>query len=161
VPVLVHAPSHLAAKGTPFVREAVERLKARGLAFEYVELHGVTHDEALAGYRRADLVVDQLCTGYHGVVAVEAMALAKPVVCYTLPELEPTYPRGYPLINANPDTVTAVLEEWLQRPGERHARGLASREYAERVHDHRAVAARLLDAYDRIARGGAPAGAGT
>lgn len=149
-PVLVHAPSNLEAKGTRFVREAVERLRRRGLAFEYVEVHGRSQAEALDEYRRADLVVDQLCAGTYGVFAVEAMSLGKPVVCYILPELEPTYPRGFPIINANPLTVEAVLEEWLQRPEERHARGVQSRAYAERVHDCREVARRLVRAYERL-----------
>jgi len=30
----------------------------------------------------ADLLVDQLLTGWYGAVAVEMMALGKPVVCY-------------------------------------------------------------------------------
>jgi len=149
-PVLVHAPSNLAAKGTTFVRAAVERLHRRGLEFEYVEVHGRSQAEGLAEYRRADLVVDQLCAGSHGVFAAEAMSLGKPVVCYILPELEPTYPRGFPIINANPLTVEAVLEEWLQRPEERHARGVQSRAYAERVHDCREVARRLLRLYAQL-----------
>lgn len=149
-PVLVHAPSQLEAKGTRFVRLAVERLRGKGLDFEYLEVHGCAQEEAVRAYRRADLVVDQLCMGSHGVFAAEAMALGKPVVCWILPELGPTYPRGFPLINANPETVEAVLEEWLQCPERRHARGVQSREYAERVHDCREVARRLLRAYAQI-----------
>jgi hypothetical protein len=149
-PVLVHAPSRKAAKGTRFVEAAVERLRARGLAFEYVEVHDLPHARAVEAYARADLIVDQLTGGSHGVFAVEAMAMGKPVICYILPELVPTYPEGFPIINANPDTVAAVLEEWLQRPEERHALGVRSREYAERVHDCRNVARRLVRAYEAL-----------
>jgi hypothetical protein len=71
-------------------------------------------------------------------------------VCYLLPELEAKYPADLPIINANPDTLTQVLTEWVERPGERHQRGLASRAYAERVHDHHVVARRLLEVYETL-----------
>jgi glycosyltransferase involved in cell wall biosynthesis len=153
VPVVVHAPSQREGKGTKFVRSAVERLKSRGLNFEYVEVHGRTQREAVEIYKRADLIVDQLCFGSHGVFAVEAMTLGKPVICYTLPELVPTYPDGFPLINANPDTFESVLEDWLHRPQDRHHLGVQSREYAERVHDCRVVASRLIDVYGQLGNG--------
>lgn len=149
-PVIVHAPTEHASKGTRFVRQAIERLKARGLRMHYREVHGVTHSEALAIYASSDIIVDQLCTGSHGVFAAEAMALGKPVVCYVLPELVDTYPDGFPIINASPLTIEQVLEEWIQRPEDRHSLGRASRSYAERVHDYRSVATRLLNAYRQL-----------
>lgn len=148
----MHIPSQMAFKGTDAIRNAVERLQDRGVRFEYLELSGVSHEQALAACRRADLVVDQVRGGSHGVFAVEAMALGKPVICYILPELLPTYPEGFPIINANPDTLEAVLEAWLQLPEERHRRGVQSREYAERVHDISVVARRLVEVYERLPR---------
>ena len=150
-PLVVHAPSNSETKGTKFVRAAVENLQKKGLAFEYREVTGLTHSEALKVYSEADIIVDQLMLGAHGVFSVEAMALGKPVICYILPELEPTYPEGFPIINANPDTIESVLEEWIQRPEDRHTLGIRSREYAERVHDCRVVAQKLVDAYEKIA----------
>jgi hypothetical protein len=150
LPRVVHAPSQKAFKGTRYVNKAVESLRRRGLAFEYVEVHGVAHEEARSLYAQADLIIDQLCAGGHGVFAVEAMSLGKPVICYTLPDLVSTYPEGFPLINANPETVEAVLEEWIQRPEDRHRLGRQARAYAERVHDCRVVARRIVDVYERV-----------
>lgn len=147
---VVHSPTDLAAKGTEFVRRATAELKDAGAPIDYVEVHGVSHQQALEIYSGADLVVDQLCAGGHGVFAAEAMSLAKPVVCYLLPELEAAYPADLPIINANPATLKEVLSEWMDRPRERHERGLASRAYAERIHDHRVVARRLLDVYEML-----------
>jgi len=67
-----------------------------------------------------------------------------------IPEIEATYPPVLPIINANPDTIEQVLAEWVERPRERYELGLASRAYAERIHDHRAVARRMLDAYETL-----------
>jgi hypothetical protein len=150
VPRVVHAPSQHAAKGTRHVREAVATLREGGLEFEYVEVHGRTHNDALEIYRSADLVIDQLCIGSYGVFAAEAMSLGKPVICYLMPSVRPTYPADLPLIDATPLTLTEVLGEWIRSPMERHALGRRSRAYAERVHDCRAVARRLLAAYTRL-----------
>lgn len=149
-PVVVHAPSDRAGKGTRHVRSAIESLEARGAELEYVEVHGVSQQAAVEACRRADIVVDQLCSGAHGVFAVEAMSMAKPVVCNVLPEVEPQYPDGFPIINASPATVADVLADWIERPGDRHELGLASRAYAERVHDVRVVARRLLEVYAQL-----------
>jgi hypothetical protein len=147
---VVHAPTHHVAKGSEFVRRAVAELTEAGAPIDYVEVHSVSHSRALDIYRSADIIVDQLRLGGHGSFAAESMALAKPVVCYLLPEIEATYPADLPIINANPATLRDVLAEWMERPRERHERGLVSRAYAERVHDHRIVARRLMEAYETL-----------
>ncbi len=98
----------------------------------------------------ADIVVDQLCSGSHGVFAVEAMSLAKPVISNIAPYNASSMPADCPIINANPDTITDVLRDWLARPRERHELGIASRAYAERMHDMRVVAGRLLEVYGQL-----------
>jgi glycosyltransferase involved in cell wall biosynthesis len=146
-PKILHAPSDSLVKGTKYVHKAVEKLKASGLRFEYVEVAGVSHQKAMQLYAGADIVVDQLTLGSHGVFACEAMALGKPVVCYILEELMATYPEGFPIINANPETIAEVLEELICSAQKRHEIGKQSRVYAETVHDIRVVANKLLKIY--------------
>ena len=81
-PLVVHAPSSREKKGTRYVIEACEQLPVE---LDIVE--GVPHEEARARYARADIVVDQLNAGWHGVFALESMALGKPVVTYLKPEV--------------------------------------------------------------------------
>ncbi len=152
VPVIVHAPSSPLLKGTDVLRRVLGELRRDGARFEYVEIQRMAQAEAIALYARADLIVDQLRAGSYGQFAVEAMSLAKPVVCYIQPQLVPLYPADLPLINANPDTLSSVLEDWIARPRDRHEVGIASRQYAERRHDARVVAKRLLDAYEQLPR---------
>jgi hypothetical protein len=149
-PVVVHAPSDAAGKGTVHVRRAVEALRADGVALEYVEVSGSQHSELMRRCEAADIVIDQMCSGAHGVFAVEAMSLAKPVICNMLPEYAASLPPDCPIINADPDTLTAVLASWLARPQERHTLGIASRAYAERHHDIAVVARRLLEVYEEL-----------
>jgi glycosyltransferase involved in cell wall biosynthesis len=74
-PVVVHAPSNRTRKGTEHVIAACARLPVE---LDIVE--GVPHEEARRRYARADIVVDQLNAGWHGIFALEAMALGKPVL---------------------------------------------------------------------------------
>lgn len=151
-PLVVHIPSQRAAKGTDAVREAVGALQDRGVPFRYQEVSGVSYQSAMELCAQADLVIDQLRLGSHGVFACEAMALGKPVVCQILDELLPTYPADLPLINANPHNIQTVLEAWLtDSPERRHQRGREARAYAVRRHDYRVVGRQLLDVYARIA----------
>ena len=76
-PVIVHAPSSRRRKGTDHVLRACE-----GLDVELRIVEGVHHQEALARYRDADIVVDQLNAGWYGLFAIECMALGKPVVTF-------------------------------------------------------------------------------
>jgi glycosyltransferase involved in cell wall biosynthesis len=149
-PVVLHAPSNPLVKGTEAVRRSVHELQAEGIDFEYVEIHGMTHTQAHEQYKRADLVIDQLCIGAHGVFALEAMSLAKPVICYIRPDLVSSYPADLPVINANPDNLTPVLRDWLHRGSDRRDLGLAARLYAERHHDIDVVARRLLEVYEQL-----------
>ena len=70
-PLVVHAPSNREKKGTADLIEACAQLP---VDLEIVE--GVPHTEARERYARADIVVDQLNAGWHGVFALEAMRLA-------------------------------------------------------------------------------------
>ena len=88
-PLVVHAPSNRERKGTAHVIEACAQLP---VDLEIVE--GLHHDEARARYARADIVVDQLNAGWHGVFALEAMALGKPVVAHLKPDVVERAPRA-------------------------------------------------------------------
>lgn len=146
---ILHAPSHQGFKGTKYVINAVESLKARGYDFEFILVENKTNVEALELYRQADIIIDQLCGGAHGVFACEAMSLGKPVICYILPELLSGYPEGFPIINANPDTIDEVLTYWIEAsPEERYQLGVTGRKYAEKVHDIEVVAKKLKNVYE-------------
>ena len=67
-------------KGTQYVIDACAQLP---VDLDIVE--GLPHEEARKRYARADIVVDQLNAGWHGVFALEAMALGKPVVVHLKP----------------------------------------------------------------------------
>lgn len=150
LPIVVHAPSETGFKGTAAVRAAVAELNRHQPVCRYVEVTGRSHAETLAALRDADVVIDQVRAGAYGTVTAEAMAMGKPVICYILPELLPTYGSDFPVVTADPDTLKEVLGELMRSPDDRARIGAASRRYAERVHGHLTVAAQLVDVYRQL-----------
>ena len=149
-PVVVHAPSSRRRKGTDHVLRACE-----GLDVELRIVEGVHHDEALALYRDADIVVDQLNAGWYGLFAIECMALGKPVLTFLHDEAvrrtEDAYGVQVPIVNTTHDTLHERLAELVaMAPSERNEIGRASRAYVESVHDLEHVTDRLVELYDTV-----------
>ena len=147
-PVVVHAPSSKSTKGTQYVSNAIDTLRGQGLSFEYIEVFDMSHEEAIEVYKKADIVIDQLLIGSYGILACECMALGKPVICYILEENIAKYGEDFPIVNANIHTLSDVIKELILSPEKRHNIGKASRLYAEKVHDSKKVAERLIKIYN-------------
>ena len=145
-PLIVHSPSDPKLKGSEFVLAAVEKLRADH-DFDFRLIQGVPRAEALAVLGEADIFVDQLILGSHGLASIEAMALAKPVICYIKPPLLSTYPSDLPIVNANPETITEVLRGLITNGRRRYELGVQGRAYAERYHDAVVIAGGLRDIY--------------
>jgi glycosyltransferase involved in cell wall biosynthesis len=159
-PVVLHAPSHRGVKGTRFVLEAVSRLKEEGVKLEFVLVENMSYADAMQAYQRADLLVDQLLCGWYGGLAVELMALGKPVVCYVREDdlrfIPDEMRKELPVIHATPGTIYEVLKQWLTvRQKNMREQGIRSRRYVEKWHNPLQIAARLRDAYVSIVWGGA------
>jgi glycosyltransferase involved in cell wall biosynthesis len=148
-PVIVHAPSSRAKKGTEHVIAACE-----GLDVDLQIVEGLHHDDAFALYRDADIVVDQLNAGWYGLFAIECMALGKPVVAFLHEEAvrrtEKAFGAEVPIVSATAGTLRERLRPLVADAGERRRIGAASRAYVERVHDVEQIADRLLDVYARL-----------
>ena len=127
------------------------------LPVELEIVEGVPHDEARERYARADIVVDQLNAGWHGVFALEAMALGKPVVAHLKPDVVERSAEGFgvrvPIVPATKDTLADALRPLVEDAALRRELGAASRAYVEQVHDIDRVADRLIDIYARSVGG--------
>lgn len=148
-PLIVHAPSSRRRKGTEHVIAACE-----GLAADLELVEGLRHDEAFERYRAADIVVDQLNSGWYGVFAIEAMALGKPVVAHLREEpvrrTEEALGVRIPIVPATKDDLADRLRPLVESVAERRRVGAESRAYVERVHDLERVTDRLLELYARL-----------
>jgi len=151
--LVIHAPTHREIKGTEFILAAVEKLLQEGVDFDFQLIEGLSHNEALKLYARADLLIDQLLIGWYGGLAVELMAMGKPVICYVrendLRYLPDQMRRDLPVINAQPDNIYDVLKQQLMaEENQMHDIGKLSRLYVETWHDPEKIAERLKMDYE-------------
>lgn len=149
-PLIIHAPSRRAVKGTHIVEEAVQRLKSEGYQFRFQLVEGLTNSELRETMEKADIVVDQLRIGWYGVLSVEAMALGKPVIAYVRPDLISYFNSKctqIPLVNANPDNFYDKLKELIVDYNLRRNLAEKARNYCEQIHDSKRVAQELVQYY--------------
>ena len=148
-PLVVHAPSNRAKKGTQSVIDACAQLS---VDLDLVE--GVPHDEARERYARADIVIDQLEVGWHGVFAIEAMAFGKPVIGHVKPDVVERSAEAFgvrlPIVPATKETLVDALRLLIDDPQLRRELGATGRAYVEQVHDIDRVADRLLAVYRQL-----------
>lgn len=144
-PLIVHAPSRRSTKGTIYLLNSLELVKA---PYELVLVEGVTQEKAFELYKKADLVFDQISVGTYGVFAIEAMALGKPVMTYISDEMLNAFPKTLPIVNVNPDNLHEKIENLLNDAKLRYDIGTRSREYAKQQHDYLKNAKLLKDIYE-------------
>ncbi len=149
-----HAPTSRAAKGTHYLEAAVEQLRAEGYTFEFVLIEGMSNEEARQRFLEIDLMVDQLVSGWYGGLAVELMAMGKPVVVYIREQdlrfIDSKMAAELPFIQASPDTIVSVLKQVLDGSRDELVEiGRKSRRYVERWHDPVGIAGDILRDYEK------------
>lgn len=149
IPLIVHAPSDKKIKGTEYILKAICKLK-KEYNFRIKLIHGLNHEKAKNIYEKADIIVDQLLGGSHGVFSIEAMALGKPVICYIREDLKSKYPEELPIISANPENIYDVLKLLIEDAKFRHELGKKGRAYVEKYHDARKIAGELIKVYEGL-----------
>jgi hypothetical protein len=143
---IVHAPTDRAIKGTSYVVHAVQELRSQGYAIELDMVENVPYQEAIERYKKADIVIDQVLIGWYGLVAIEAMALGKPVMVYIREDLR-HYIAGSPLFLTSVPTLASDLKVLMQDAGLRQKLGQEGRDYVKSVHDAGQIANRLTKIY--------------
>ena len=152
-PLIVHAPSSPAFKGTEYVEKTIEALRAEGYGFQYRKLHGVPNDEAHRIFREeADIIIDQVLGGGFGTLAIEAMYYGKPVCCYLLDEVLEWYP-DCPVVNCNIDDLKERLVGLIEHPEERIRLGVAGRAFVEKHFSREKVNRGVWDLYHELLSG--------
>ena len=149
---ILHAPTHRKAKGTDLLLHALDSLKIEGYKFDLILVEGVSNAVAKKMYESSDILVDQLFAGWYGGLAVELMALGKPVVVYIRKEdlkFIPAEMAGeLPFIFANPSNIKNVIKTIINMP--RHeliSKGRKSRAFVEKWHDPMKIALEMKKDY--------------
>jgi len=152
---IVHAPTSRAAKGSAHIIAALERLTVtHGNHFELQLIEGVEHAVATRMYAEADLVIDQILIGWYGALAVETMAMGKPVIARIAEEdlrflpAEMARDVSQAVINAEPDSIEAVLRRCIEDRAFLACHAEAAAAYARRWHAPGYVAGITKAAYE-------------
>jgi glycosyltransferase involved in cell wall biosynthesis len=149
-PILLHIPTLSSAKGTEHIVNAVEKLRAEKVEFEFKLLEAkYTQDQMREIIAGVDVYVDELRCGSYGQTAVEAMALGKPTLTYIREDLVEKYPSDLPIINANPDTIYNKLKDIILDTTKRNELSGCSRAYVEKYHALEEVSKDLLNIYKK------------
>lgn len=144
--LVLHAPTNPEFKGTKPIEDAVMSLQSK-MDFDYRRIEKMNHEEAIQLYREADLIIDQIYCGSYGLLCVEAMALAKPVITYIREDLVGTFPAELPVLNANPGNIEEKLAELLADAVLRKEIGARGRAYVEKYHAKEVVVDQLEEIY--------------
>ncbi len=142
-------------EASPDVQRAKALIEALGVAAHVVWLRpprsiGFTRDELLTLYSAADVVADDFGIGWFGGVALEALAVGRPVLTYiddaVMSQLYPSHPM---LSAGTADAVAATLMRLAESESWRRAVGAEGRRWLETFHSEAAAgavyAARIAD----------------
>jgi hypothetical protein len=103
----------------------------------------------------ADIVADQFIVGWYALFAIEAMAMAKPTLCFLRDDLLELYTLysfagECPLVNTPALEIKEVLRPLIHDAKRRREVGLAGRRYVENHHSLEAVGAMLDGVYRSV-----------
>lgn len=148
--IIAHAPTSRALKGTVYIESVLEKLKQK-YNCKTLFIEGLPHADALAQYRKADIVIDQILAGWYGALAVECMALGKPTVAYiresdlgVVPE-EMRQDMG--IFNANQFNLFERLSLLIESGELRKEWGVRARNFVLKHHDPSAITAGIVEDY--------------
>jgi len=146
---ILHSPSNPALKGTPQIERAIENLRAKGYAIEWITLSGQPNEVVLRELARCDFIVDQLYSDWlMPGFATEAALAGKAVIIggYDLVALQNTLPADYvpPVHACHPDDIEAAIEKLILDEAYRLDLGRRAREFVEANWSAAQVAERFL-----------------
>ena len=142
-PLIVHAPSNAAVKGTRYVVDAVARLRDEGLRFDFELCDNRDHAEVKALLARSQIVVDQVLLPGYGLFALEAMAAGNAVIGSAVGGYN-GFPEDLPVLTSTPQNLYENLRTLIERQEERLELAQRGRDYVERHHELMRVAAGFL-----------------
>lgn len=144
---IVHATNHPGIEGTRHIHDAVNALRARGFAINFVDLRGVTHERVLRELSDADVTIGKMKMGYYANFQVESLAAGVPAITFVRPEFLTPALEASGLIFATIDTLEATVERLIRHPEELAAKRAVARASLAALHDNLAIADQLKAVY--------------
>ena len=158
-------------KGVPYILKALEQLHVeqpitlltvgmKGVVdqfkdrFNIVDLGWTNDDELLVNaFKASDVFLMPSTAETFGVMAIEAMACGKPVICFegtALPGIVDAPDVGISVPIRDAKALSEAIEKMIRFPDERKARGIASRQSAERKFSLTTHVQKISDLYREV-----------
>lgn len=138
---ILHAPNHTNIKGSAHLIKAIEELKQYGYHIELIFLQAIPNNELRDFVANVDVVCDQLVIGWHGIFALEVMAMGKPVICNLSQELIELYVEAglileneIPIISADTRNIKEIIIEIYNKEFDLLSLSKKSIEYVKNHH---------------------------
>lgn len=126
--VILHSPSnikHTQTKGTDYIIDALNKIVAKGNYNIRLILPSETNKqrntfysssryEMFRHYNEADIIIDQLITGWYGLLSLEALAAGKQAICYVDEHLKKYLFADCPIKIANVNNLEDVVIECIE-----------------------------------------------
>jgi len=150
---ILHAPSKPGPKGTAVIRQAIQSLREKGYAIDFVEITGRPNREVLEELQRCDFVVDELYSDTPmAVFATEAAFAGKPTVVggYYSKDIRKDVPAQCipPSLFCHPDDLEPSIEKMITDMTYRVELGRRAYEFVISHWSAEKVAARYLALID-------------
>lgn len=143
---IVHAPTNSNVKGTAIFECAIKELSEK-YPIRYTRVERMAHSEAIAQYKIADIIFDQLIIGTHGSFTIECLAMGKCVATFINEDLPTPHGEDIPIWNVNVNNIVQRLEELISSFDLRSDLSQRARKYAEKNNDYNIICKLLLDIY--------------
>lgn len=154
---IVHAPTDRTLKGSDKIIGVMKRITRDYPYVEFVLIENVKHDVVVRMISEADLLIDQLLSGWYGAVSIEAMKVGVPVVAFINPDDLMFIPMKMAeectetVIQADPrDSLYHVIEKIILDSDMLKERAKKSLDYVMKWHDPKRVATITKKAYEEI-----------
>lgn len=144
IPVVFHAPSSRAHKGTHIVLDALEKLRSEGVKFETKLIENVPYLQALEMYSDADIAVGELFIPSAGKFDREALAAGKIVLSSVCRDYIDNLPADCPIIDVRPDTLYEELKKIISDYPRRVELARQGRRFVEKYHKPQTICLDVL-----------------
>jgi hypothetical protein len=139
-PLILHAPSRSAIKGTAIINETIERLKNEGYELDYTLIENMPNEELLQLLTEADILCDELFLHGPGVLSAEAMAAGCAVAtrCLNIPPFQP------PVCSITPENLYEKLKLLITDVDYRVELATAGKNFVDEFNDPVKIAGKMI-----------------
>lgn len=154
---IIHTPNSRNFKGTEFLLQAMEELRAEGLKIELILVEGKQNEEVrLLMAEEADILAEQFIATAYAMSGIEGMASGVATLAnleledYTRLFRRYSYLNECPILSTTPETLKENLRVLITNPHLREELGRAGRRYVEKYHSEATAQYMFGSIYDKI-----------